>query len=160
MKLWMSLYATIWIVFLEFLLAMTPASGAVRAALLYVHIALGMGLVALAFRNFDALRGTRAPGRIKRVSKATFNMAIFMVATGLLLAARVGAGLVIPVLGISILGLIVFVHVVNAFAIITQAAAVAITHDMWEDREFGKESEAGEVPPHPMAGIGTPPHHA
>jgi hypothetical protein len=32
---------------------------------------------------------------------------------------------------------------------ITQAAAVAIAYDMWEDREFLTETEPGVVPPHP-----------
>ena len=57
-----------------------------------------------------------------------------------------GAGLVIPATSISLFGLILFFHVFNAFAIITQAAAVAIAHDMWEDKEFVQESEVGEVP--------------
>jgi hypothetical protein len=35
------------------------------------------------------------------------------------------------------------------FAIITQAAAVAIAYDMWEDREFAKETAHGEVPAMP-----------
>jgi hypothetical protein len=46
--------------------------------------------------------------------------------------------------------LILFFHVINAFAIITQAAAVAIAYDMWEDHEFVKETEPGIVPPLPM----------
>jgi len=35
------------------------------------------------------------------------------------------------------------------FAIITQAAAVAIAYDMWEDKEFMKETAPGEVPDMP-----------
>jgi len=40
-------------------------------------------------------------------------------------------------------------HVMNGFAIITQAAAVAIAYDMWVDREFAKETAPGEVPAMP-----------
>jgi hypothetical protein len=65
MKLWVALYAMIWIVLIEFLLAMTPGGS--------------------------------------------------------------------PVL--------IYLHVVSSFAIITQAAAVAIAYDMWEDNEFVKETE-------------------
>ena len=63
---------------------------------------------------------------------------------------NVGAELVIPLVGISFYGLVEFVHVVNAFAIVTQAAAVAIAFDMWEDREFEKETEPGTVPAKPF----------
>ncbi len=148
MKLWQVLYAMIWIVFLEFLLAMTPVGD--RTALRYAHIALGVAIVGLAYYNFEGLRRTRAPGRVKRIAKATYQISIMMLITGVLLALRVGADLVIPVISISLLGLILFVHVVNAFAVITQAAAVAIAHDMWEDKEFVRETEAGEVPEMPV----------
>ena len=45
--------------------------------------------------------------------------------------------------------MILFLHVVIGFAIITQAAAVAIAYDMWEDKEFVKETAPGEVPEMP-----------
>jgi hypothetical protein len=56
--------------------------------------------------------------------------------------------------GVTVWGLILFVHVVNAFAIITQAAAVAIAYDVWEDREFAKETAPGEVPVRPPTSAG------
>jgi hypothetical protein len=46
--------------------------------------------------------------------------------------------------------MILFLHVMIGFAIITQAAAVAIAYDMWEDKEFTKETAPGEVPDMPM----------
>ena len=53
MKLWMSLYAMIWIVLIEFLLAMTPQA---PDGLLYAHIVLGLGIIGLAYYNFDGGR--------------------------------------------------------------------------------------------------------
>jgi hypothetical protein len=50
---------------------------------------------------------------------------------------------------ISLFYAILFVHVVNAFAIITQAAAVAIAYDMWEDKEFDEVTVPGKVPTMP-----------
>ena len=72
-----------------------------------------------------------------------------MVVLGLLLWFNVGTGWVIPAANVTIFQAILFFHVVNALAIITQAAAVAIAFDMWEDREFDKETEPGQVPAAP-----------
>jgi len=69
---------------------------------------------------------------------------------GALLFFDIGKASVFPVINTSIYGFILFFHVIMAFAIITQAAAIAIAHDMWEDKEFLKETEPGIVPPHPM----------
>jgi hypothetical protein len=70
--------------------------------------------------------------------------------SGVLIFFDIGKTPVITVINVSIYGLILFFHVICAFAIITQAAAIAIGHDMWEDKEFEKETEPGVVPPHPM----------
>ena len=148
MKLWMALYAMIWIAFLEFLLVLTPAAD--PTGLVYAHIGLGIVILALAWYNFDRLRKTRVPARVKRIAKSTFSLSVAMAVLGILLRLDVGADLVIPLVGISFYGLVEFVHVVNAFAIVTQAAAVAIAFDMWEDREFEKETEPGTVPEKPF----------
>lgn len=147
MKLWMSLYGIIWIVLIEFLLAMTPGA---PSALLLGHILLGFGIVVLAYVNFDGLRKTVAPARVKRISKSTMNLSVAMLILGLLLVF--GIGRTWDLLGgLTVWGVLLFVHVVNAFAIITQAAAVAIAYDMWEEKEFAKETVRGEVPLHPAA---------
>ncbi len=148
MKLWMSLYAMIWIVFLEFLFVMTPGGS---SALVYVHVAVGVAILGLAFYNFDGVRKTRVPGRVKRTAQSTLSLSGVMVVLGVLLFFDVGKEWVIPLIGVSIYGIILLFRVVNAFAIITQAAAVAIAYDMWEDREFVKETEPGEVPVNPAA---------
>ncbi len=147
MKLWAALYAMIWIVLIEFLLAMTPGGSAI---LIYLHVVLGAAIVALALYNFAGIRKTRVPGRVKRIAQASFNISILVAIFGALLFFEVGKAWVIPLINVSLYGLILFLHVVNSFAIITQAAAVAIAYDMWEDKEFVKETEPGIVPPMPM----------
>ncbi len=145
MKLWASLYAMIWIVFIEFLLVMTPGGSTV---LMYLHVALGIVIAGLAFYNFSGIRSTRVPGRVKRISQASFNLSVAVAILGVLLVLDVGRAILL--INISIYGLILFLHVVIAFAIITQAAAIAIAYDMWEDHEFVKETEPGFVPPMPQ----------
>ncbi len=147
MKLWASLYAMIWIVLIEFLLAMTPGGSPV---LTYLHIILGVVIIGLAFYNFSGIRNTRIAGRVKRIAQASFNISIMVAILGFLLFLGVGRALVIPLINVSIYGLILFFHVISAFAIITQAAAIAIAYDMWEEREFTEETEPGVVPPMPM----------
>lgn len=146
MKLWMTLYTMVWIVFIDFMLAMTPDASIV---LLYLHIALGLVIIGLASYNFSGVRMTAVPGRVKRIVKTTFNLSIASGVLGLLL--YFGTGSASPILfGITIGGIVLFLHVMIGFAIITQAAAVAIAYDMWEDREFEKETAPGEVPEMPV----------
>ena len=147
MKLWVALYAMIWIVLIEFILAMTPGGSPI---LIYLHIVLGAAIVGLAFYNFSGLRNTRVPGRVKRIAQVSFNISVLVAILGALLFLDVGKSLVIPLINVSIYGLILFLHVINSFAIIAQASAVAIAYDMWEDNEFLKETEPGIVPPMPM----------
>ncbi len=147
MKLWAALYAMIWIVFIEFLLAMTPGGPLV---LIYLHIILGVAIIGLAFYNFSGVRKTRVPGRVKRIAQASFNLSVVVAIIGALLFFDIGKVWIIPLINVSIYGLILLFHVVIAFAIITQAAAIAIAYDMWEDHEFVKETEPGIVPPMPM----------
>jgi hypothetical protein len=147
MKLWVTLYAMIWIVLIEFLLAMTPGGSPI---LIYLHIILGVAIIGLAFYNFSGIRDTRIAGRVKRIAQASFNISVMVAVLGFLLFFGIGRVLVIPLINISVYGLILFFHVFSSFAIITQAAAIAIAHDMWEDREFAEETEPGVVPPMPM----------
>jgi hypothetical protein len=147
-KLWAVLYATIWLVLLEFLLAMIPVLPTILPDL---HVVVGLAVLAVAYWNFAELRETRAPGRIKRTAKAMVSLSVLMVVLGGLLFFNVGTGWVIPIVSVSIYHAILFVHIVNAFAIITQAAAVAIAFDMWEEHDFEKETAPGEVPPPPTA---------
>jgi hypothetical protein len=147
MKLWMALYAMVWIALIEFLLVMTPGGSSV---LIYLHSILGIAIIGLAFYNFSGIRKTRVMGRVKRIAQTSFILSVTAGISGVLIFFDIGKTPVIPVINVSIYGLILFFHVICAFAIITQAAAIAIAHDMWEDKEFEKETETGVVPPHPM----------
>ncbi len=140
MKLWMTLYAMIWIVLIEFLLAMTPGRSTI---MIYLHILLGIAIIGLAFYNFSGVRDTRVPGRVKRIARTSLSISMMVAVFGGLLFVNVGRTWIIPQVNISIYGIILFLHVFNSFAIITQAAAVAIAFDMWEDKEFTKETEPG-----------------
>jgi len=141
MKLWSSLYLVIWIVLLEFLLGMwlNPPS-----VVPYLHLVLGLMIILICYHSFDLLRKTRVPGRVKRIAKASYGLSILMAVLGFLLWFNVGSDWLI--LGLSVYRGILVLHIVNALAIITQAAAVAIAYDMWEDHEFEKETAPGEVP--------------
>jgi len=143
-KLWAALYLAIWVVFLEFLLGLWPNPPAVVP---YGHLALGLGIVPIAYYCFASLRRTRAPGRIKRVAQASWSLSILVAVLGFLLWFHVGSDWTVPVLPFTVYEGILLLHVANAIAVITQLAAVAIAYDMWEDHEFGTESNPGEVPP-------------
>ncbi len=158
MKLWQSLFAMIWITFLEFLLVMAthvPTFAGIATILTYLHAALGFGIVLLALSNYHGVRDTAIAGRVKRTAQSTFQLSILMAVLGGVLLFPDYLTWTIPLLGVSLFYAIVFVHVVNAFAIITQAAAVAIAYDMWEDKEFDQETKPGEVPPMPTPAKGT-----
>jgi len=147
MRLWGVLYLAIWVVLLEFLLVMIPEG---QSVLIYFHAALGILIVALAYYNRTALRQTTAPGRIKRIASATFWLTILLAVLGPLIFFNIGSGW--PILfGLTVWNGLVFLHVVNAFAIITQMASTATAYDMWEEKEFLKETRPGEVPPPPTA---------
>ncbi len=153
MKLWQALFAMIWITFLEFLLVMAthvPTFAGWATALTYLHAALGFGILLLALSNYQGVRQTTIAGRVKRTAQSTFQLSILMAVLGVILLFPDYLTWVIPLIGVSLFYAIVFVHVVNAFAIITQAAAVAIAYDMWEDKELDQVTAAGEVPPMPV----------
>jgi len=143
LKLWSALYVAIWVVLLEFLLALWPDA---PLEVPYLHLVLGLVIVLVTYYCFDRLKKTRVPGRVKRVAKASFSLSILMAVLGFLLWFGFGAGWNIPWVNLTVYNGVLFLHVVNAVAIITQLAAVAIAYDMWEDREFEKETEPGEVP--------------
>jgi hypothetical protein len=147
MKLWMALYAMVWIALFEFLLVMTPGGSSV---LMYLHSALGVAIIGLAFYNFSGIRKTRVMGRVKRTAQASYNISVTVGISGVLIFFDIGKTPVIPGINVSIYGLILFFHAICAFAIITQAAAIAIAHDMWEDKEFLEETEPGIVPQMPL----------
>lgn len=148
MKPWVALYSMIWLVLLEFLLAMTRGA---PSWLIYVHVALGVGIALLAFLNYANVRATAVPGRVKRTAQSTTQLGVAVALLGALLLFRVGADWTL-LFGVTVYAIVLFVHVVLAFAIITQAAAVAIAFDMWEEKEFLEETAPGDVPAMPQPG--------
>ncbi len=153
MKLWQALFAMIWIAFLEFLIVMSThvtSFASITNPLIYIHAALGFAMIALAYNNYKGVRDTTIAGRVKRTAQSTFQLSILMAVLGVILLFKDPLNTwMIPLINISVFYVIAFVHVVNAFAIITQAAAVAIAYDMWEDKEFDQVTKAGEVPAMP-----------
>jgi hypothetical protein len=129
-KLWASLYLMVWLTLLEFL-TLTYLSGGFG---LLAHAGTGVAVLALAAFNRYRLVRTAAPARLKRIAKATLGLAAAQPVLGVLLA-------VLPI-GREVVG---FLHLLAAFAIITQAASTATAYDMWEEKEFaaGPPAEAG-----------------
>jgi hypothetical protein len=146
MKLWVSLYSMTWILFIEFLLVMIYRGSSV---LVYLHTILGVAVVIIAFYNFSGIRNTSIAGRVKRTAQACFYLSIAIAVLGFPLLLDVGREFVVPLIDLSIYRLILVVHLIIALAMITQAAAVAIAHDMWENHEFSEETQPGSVPPMP-----------
>jgi hypothetical protein len=143
MKLWSALYNAIWVVFLEAILGLWPDPPWIVP---YLHLVLGLGIVYVTYYVFRELRKARVPGRVKRVARASYYLSIAMVVLGFMLWFDVGSSWTIPLLNLTVWRVWMFFHVTIAFAIITQLAAAAIAYDMWEDHEFEKETEPGEVP--------------
>lgn len=142
MKVWASLYAMVWLVFFELLVAINPRPPSWS---IYVHAALGGLILLLAAWNFVRVRDTEAPGRIKRTVRATVALSCLTVPLGILLWARVGVGWPL-VLGYTFWDGLHLLHVVVALAIFAQAAAAASAFDMWEEREFEQRSAPGSIP--------------
>lgn len=139
MRLWAALYGFTWLVFLGLILGLWPDP---PAAVPYVHAVVGAGIVVLAFFDDRWLRATPGPARVKRIARATFGLAIAVAVLGVLIWFHVGDHGTIA-LGYTVGAFLAFLHLANALAILAQASAVAIAYDMWEDREFGRETSPG-----------------
>ncbi len=145
MKLWASLYGMIWLVLLELWLGFTPIAPPVP---LYVHILLGVLIVGLAYRNFVALRGSRTVGRIKRTARATFALSLLMAVLGVAIYFHIGSSWNVG-WGVSVGSGLRFLHFVSAMAIFAQVSATAVVYDVWEEKEFLRETAPDEIPPPP-----------
>jgi len=152
LKVWAALYAMVWLVLLEFLVLMI-APGSLKgnafwgaSAAVWLHMVLGALIVAFAFVNAKNLAATAAPTRTKRVAKAIAGMS----AAGAVLGALLYLDFT-PGLGILQRGPVYVLHVLTAFAIITQAASVATSYDMWEEKEFEAAAPSPEAAARPEA---------
>ena len=128
MKVWRQLYLIVWLTFLQIIIILLPSLG---RYLVDPHVILGLVILALAHYNYALLKRTSAPDRLKRIAKSTAALATFQIILGIILYANLRLNVAIPLVQI-----IIFVHLVTALAIITQAASVATAYDMWEEHEF------------------------
>jgi hypothetical protein len=123
------MYAIIWLSFFEILLGLfSPFADYVTVA---VHAPLGLAVLALAFYISGRVSASSCPERVKRITKATRDFAIFQVLVGLTFAVALFEKL--PSIYLYVIGLI---HVATALTIISQASSSATGYDMWEEKEF------------------------
>jgi heme A synthase len=132
MKVWSVMYLLIWIAFAQFLIIIFLPS---VSSTYYLHGLIGLVVVAVAMYAWSGVRKTACPDRIKRISKATAILSVVQGLLGVILFAGVMMNF-----GSTFQTIILFLHVVNALAIITQAASSATAYDMWEEKEFLKET--------------------
>ena len=125
MKLWIRLYALIWLAFLQFILVYVDVPGLVLQT--PIHVFTGFVIIVLSLSNLMGLRNASSPARLVRISFATAAMAAALAVFGIGLRLELGPDLEAGVR---------FVHLVMALAVITQASSVATAYDMWEEREF------------------------
>lgn len=128
MTVWKSLYAMVWLAFLQIVIIVMPRF---TLYLVDVHAILGLAILGLAHYNNAKMKHTEAPNRLKRITKSTAILATFQIILGVILYANLRMNMNLPLVGV-----IVFIHIVIALAIITQAASVATAYDMWEEHEF------------------------
>ena len=121
----------IWLVFLQIIVAVFEFPGSV-----YLHVALGFIIVAVAHYHQARIKRMAVPDRIRRIVRSTAQLASAQFFLGIyaFLALELGWGLPIP-------QVILLLHLVVALAIFSQASSTATAYDMWEEREF--ETVAG-----------------
>ena len=123
------MYLLVWITFLQIIIIIFPVLGLTPTY--YLHTFVGLILVGVAMASYSLVRKTACPDRIKRISKTTAILAVIQGILGILLLA----GIMLH-FGTVFQDIILFIHVVNALAIITQASSSATAFDMWEQKEF------------------------
>jgi hypothetical protein len=126
--MWKQLYAMVWLAFLQIIIITLPRF---TIYLVDAHVALGLAILALAHYDNALIKKTAAPNRLKRIVQSTAVLATFQVILGIVLYANLRLGVSIPLVSV-----IIFIHIVVALAIITQAASVATAYDMWEEHEY------------------------
>jgi Mg2+/Co2+ transporter CorB len=128
LALWKTLYAMVWLAFLQIVIIVTPRF---TPHLVDAHVLFGLVILALAHYNNAKMKHTEAPNRLKRITKSTAILATFQIILGIILYANLRMNVSVPLVEV-----ILFIHLVIALAIITQAASVATAYDMWEDHEY------------------------
>ena len=126
--MWKQLYLIVWLSFLQIIIILVPRLG---GSLVDLHAALGFVILGLAHYDYAMLKRTEAPNRLKRITKSTAILATFQVILGIVLYANLRLNVSIPLAQV-----VIFIHLMTALAIITQAASVATAYDMWEEHEY------------------------
>ena len=127
--LWQRLYTVIWLSFFECLLVQRWFSTWV---VLVLHVALGAAILVLTQVNAAELAKRAVPDRLKRISRATANIAIAQAVLG------AGVGALMHFNLPSWVGtLAAGVHLALALTILAQAGSTATAYDMFEEQEFG-----------------------
>jgi hypothetical protein len=122
----------VWLAFLQILIILVPIP-VLRSYLVYGHVFLGLVILGLAHYNNAQIKKTEAPNRLKRIAKSTAILATIQPIFGVILLVN----LMLPS-GIPLVGIVLFLHIITALAIITQASSVATAYDMWEEKEYTK----------------------
>jgi len=132
MSLWKTLYAMVWLAFLQIVLGVVDVPG-FKMFLVSGHVVLGLVILGLAHYDNIEIKKTGAPERLKRTAKATAILATIQVLLGIFLLVNL-----MLIMNDLLAGVVGFLHLVTALAIITQASSVATAYDMWEEKEFTK----------------------
>ncbi len=121
----------IWLAFLQILVVVPPLTGV--TALVFLHVALGLAILGLAHMDSRRLKAVAVPDRIRRIAASTAQLASAQLIFGiyLFLALDLEPGWNLP--GSSV---VLFLHLVVALAIFSQASSTATAFDMWEEREY------------------------
>lgn len=125
---WKSLYALVWLAFLQIVVILIPRF---TIRLVDLHVLLGFIILGLAHYNNVLLKKSDAPNRLKRIVKATAVLATVQPLLGIALFLNLRLGI-----GFPFVEVVNFIHIVIALAIITQASSVATAYDMWKEHEF------------------------
>jgi len=122
----------VWLAFLQIVLGVVDVLGfdMVRVS---GHVILGLVILGLAHYNNVKIKKTEAPDRLKRTAKATAILATIQPLFGIALLVNL-----MLVVSIPLVGVVNFLHLMTALAIITQASSVATAYDIWEEKEFTK----------------------
>ena len=120
----------IWLAFLDIIIIIVNISG-FKTYVVLGHTILGLIILGLAYYNSMQIKETKAPNRLKRITKSTVTLAAIELILGIILFPYAVFGI-----GIPLVGVIDFLHLVIALAIITQASSVATAYDMWEEKEY------------------------
>ncbi len=121
----------IWLAFAQILVAVPPLVGVV--GLVFLHVVLGLAILALAHMDAGRFKRMAVPDRIRRIARSTAQLASaqFVLGLYLFLAVDLETGWGLP--GSDV---VLFLHLVVALAIFSQASSTATAYDMWEEREF------------------------